>query len=59
VPQGGVQVWGAPDPSQPPLGVLPPGTEVRITEQNGVWAHVATGDGREGWVDGRLLVPRG
>jgi hypothetical protein len=52
-------VWADADGSVPPIGVLPPGTPLVLVEQRGAWSRVQTQDGRQGWADGRLLVPRG
>jgi hypothetical protein len=53
----GVRAWAAPDPTQPPVVDLTPGTELRLLEAAGAWARVDAVNGWTGWVDARLLVP--
>ena len=56
VPAEGLSAWVSPDPAQPPISQLAPGTPVRVTERSGAWAQVQCSNGWSGWVDGRLLV---
>jgi cyclic nucleotide-binding protein/SH3 domain-containing protein len=58
VPATGLLAWDRPDPAAPASSTLAPGTEVRVLEATGVWRKVMTGNGWQGWVDGRTLVPR-
>jgi hypothetical protein len=59
VPSDGMAAWGAPDPSQPPVAMLPPWLELAVEARAGEWAQVRAANGWRGWVDGRLLLPRG
>jgi RsiW-degrading membrane proteinase PrsW (M82 family) len=58
-PSGGMAAWGTPDSSQPPVAVLPSWLELAVESGAGEWAQVRAANGWRGWVDGRLLVPRG
>jgi hypothetical protein len=58
VPAGGMPTWDAPDPSRPPLGLLPERLELVLEANAGDWAQVRLVSGWRGWVDGRLLVRR-
>ncbi|MBI4260531.1 MAG: hypothetical protein HY658_08190 [Actinobacteria bacterium] len=58
VPQGGIQAWAAPDPSQQPTATLQAGVELQVAEWLGAWARVAGQNGWSGWVDARMLVQR-
>jgi hypothetical protein len=51
--------WAAPDPAQLPVATLPPWLELAVEASSGAWAQVRAVNGWRGWVDGRLLVPRG
>jgi SH3-like domain-containing protein len=51
--------WSAPDPSQPPVAMLPPWLELAVEAKAGEWAQVRAANGWRGWVDGRLLLPWG
>jgi hypothetical protein len=57
VPDGGLDAWDAPDPTRPPVTHLQAGTQLTVGEShpNG-WAHVASANGWQSWVDGRRLV---
>jgi protease PrsW len=57
-PSGGMAAWGTPDPSQPPVALLPSWLELAVETRAGEWAQVRASNGWRGWVDGRLLVPR-
>ena len=59
VPSDGMAAWGAPDPSRPPVAMLPPWLELAVEAIAGEWAQVRAANGWRGWVDGRLLLPRG
>lgn len=59
VPAGGIAAWDAPDPMREPTAVLPEHTELVVLARTGEWARVGAAGGWTGWVDGRLLVPRG
>lgn len=56
-PAEGVRAWQEPDPAQPPIVTLAAGTELRLLEQRGQWAHVEASNGWTGWVDATLLQP--
>ncbi len=58
-PYEGIPAWAAPDPQQPPIAVLPPWLELAVVSIAGDWAQVRAANGWRGWVDGRLLLPRG
>ena len=58
-PAGGMVAWAAPDPAQLPVATLPPWLELAVEARSGAWAQVRAVNGWRGWVDGRLLVPRG
>ena len=58
VPSGGMPAWAEPDPSRPPVAVLPPWLELAVVSKAADWAQVRAANGWHGWVDGRLLVPR-
>jgi RsiW-degrading membrane proteinase PrsW (M82 family) len=58
VPPGGMPAWLAPDPAQPPIAVLPERLDLVLEGSAGAWAHVRAVNGWQGWVDGRLLIPR-
>ena len=58
VPQSGMPFWTKPDGSQPPSGHLPAWVELVVDSHEGAWAYVRASNGWQGWVDGRLLVPR-
>jgi hypothetical protein len=59
VPMGGLPSWQVPNPAGPPTP-LAAGLEVAIREfRPDGWAFVVAANGWSGWVDGRLLVPRG
>src|SRR5450830_2152878 len=59
VPAGGIAARDAPDPMREPTAVLPEHTELVVLARTGEWARVGAAGGWTGWVDGRLLVPRG
>ena len=56
VPAGGLVAWEHPDPSLPPVAVLPERVELAIESSYGDWAHVRAQNGWIGWVDGRRLI---
>jgi len=58
-PSEGMPAWALPDPSQPPVAMLPPWLELAVEARAGEWAQVRAANGWRGWVDGRLLLPRG
>ena len=58
LPDGGLPVWNAPDPSQPPLTTAAQGLEVTVVEVRDAWALVRFSNGWNGWLDGRRLVER-
>ena len=58
VPQGGLPAWSTPDGSQPATANLAAGTELRLVEQLGPWAHVEANNGWTGWVDTARLAAR-
>ena len=58
VPAAGMAAWGEPDPAVAPIATLAAGVELRVVGETGAWARVVAANGWEGWVDGRLLVPR-
>jgi hypothetical protein len=49
--------WFAPDPSHPPITILPERLDLVVEAWVGAWAHVRAVNGWRGWVDGRLLIP--
>jgi hypothetical protein len=57
IPEGGLPVWTAPDPSQPASARVDEGLDVRLLERYGDWAQVAFSNGWSGWVDGRAIRP--
>ncbi len=57
-PSEGMPAWASPDPSKPPIALLPPWLELAVVSTVGDWAQVRASNGWRGWVDGRLLVPR-
>jgi SH3-like domain-containing protein len=57
VPAGGVVAWPTPDPTGVPGITVAPGVELAVVEGRGLWSHVVSANGWEGWVDSRLLVP--
>jgi hypothetical protein len=57
VPPGGMSAWFAPDPSHPPITILPERLDLVVEAWVGAWAHVRAVNGWRGWVDGRLLIP--
>jgi RsiW-degrading membrane proteinase PrsW (M82 family) len=59
VPAGGIAAWDTPDPIRQPIAILPEHTELVVLAWAGEWARVGVAGGWTGWVDGRLLVPRG
>jgi protease PrsW len=59
VPDGGLPAWGFPDPSLPPVAMLPAWLDLRSIEQAGDWTRVAASNGWTGWVDGRRLITLG
>jgi len=59
VPAGGMPAWDAPDPARRPVAHLSERVELVFMAQAGAWAQVRGVNGWTGWVDGRLLVPRG
>jgi len=59
IPSGGIVAWASPDPTRPPVAVLPPWLELAVEAQAGDWAQVRAANGWRCWVDGRLLLPRG
>jgi RsiW-degrading membrane proteinase PrsW (M82 family) len=58
VPPGGLAAWNAPDPSSPPLLILPERLELVVESRAGAWALVRAINGWRGWVDGRRLIDR-
>lgn len=58
VPAGGIAAWLAPDPEAQPVGVLPAELDLAVEGWLGAWAHIRVANGWQGWVDGRLLIPR-
>jgi len=56
VPAGGLAAWANPDPSLPPVAVLPERVELAVEASSGDWAHVRAQNGWVGWVDGRRLI---
>jgi RsiW-degrading membrane proteinase PrsW (M82 family) len=58
VPPGGMAAWNAPDPSRPPMLILPERLELVVESRAGAWALVRAVNGWRGWVDGRLLIDR-
>jgi hypothetical protein len=58
VPPSGMPAWHDPDPTVEPVATLAGGVELRVVAETGAWARVVGANGWEGWVDGRLLVPR-
>lgn len=59
VPAGGITAWDTPEPIRQPIAILPEHTELVVLTWAGEWARVRVAGGWTGWVDGRLLVPRG
>lgn len=47
------------DPRAPVVVLLAPGTQLRVVETLGAWAHVDAANGWAAWVDGRMLVSFG
>ncbi len=58
VPPGGMAAWNAPDPSRPPMLMLPERLELVVESRAGAWALVRAVNGWRGWVDSRLLIDR-
>jgi len=58
-PSGGMVAWASPDATRPPVATLPPWLELVVVSTAGDWAQVRAANGWLGWVDGRLLLPRG
>jgi hypothetical protein len=58
VPAGGLPGWDDARRSGPPVRKLPARTELVVVERTGRTARVVTEEGWQGWVDGRLLIPR-
>jgi tetratricopeptide (TPR) repeat protein len=58
VPTQGMAFWSNPDGTQLPNGRLSPHLELMVVSASGAWALVRASNGWQGWVDGRLLVPR-
>jgi RsiW-degrading membrane proteinase PrsW (M82 family) len=58
-PSGGMVTWPTPDATRPPVATLPPWLELALESRAGDWAQVRAANGWRGWVDGRLLLPRG
>jgi hypothetical protein len=56
VPATGIDVWAAPDPSQPPVGSIAGGTAVTVVGRRGQWVHVQAEGGIDAWVDGSALA---
>lgn len=56
VPGTGLDVYAAPDPSQPPIANLPGGTEVQVVGRRGQWVHLVGADGLDAWADGAALA---
>jgi hypothetical protein len=59
VPNGGLQAWATPDPSQPAVATIEARVEVIVREERGAWAEVLCSNGWSAWVDGRRLVAVG
>ena len=59
VPAGGMAAWDAPDPTRQPIAVLAEHAELVVLARAGEWVRVGAAGGWAGWVDGRVLVPRG
>ena len=59
VPRGGIPAWSTPDPRRQPIAVLPERTELIVLAWTEDWARVGAENGWTGWVDARLLIPRG
>jgi len=58
VPPAGMAAWVEPDANAAPTASLGAGTELKVIGESGAWSRVVASNGWEGWVDGRLLVPR-
>jgi tetratricopeptide (TPR) repeat protein len=58
VPAQGMAFWSNPDGTQLPNGRLSPHLELMVVSTSDAWALVRASNGWQGWVDGRLLVPR-
>ncbi|HEY8217148.1 MAG TPA: SH3 domain-containing protein [Acidimicrobiia bacterium] len=55
VPEGGMDWWSDPDPSQEPAGSMEANVPVAVLEDTTGWARVQASNGWEGWVDAGLL----
>jgi hypothetical protein len=58
VPAGGLPGWDNASRTGSPVRTLAARTELMVRERTGGTARVVTEEGWEGWVDGRLLIPR-
>jgi hypothetical protein len=56
VPVGGVTVYAHPDAADGSIDELPAGVEVTVAGRRGAWVHIVSGNGLDGWVDGRELA---
>jgi hypothetical protein len=57
IPDSGLGAWNEPDGQQPVAAWVEPGTEVRVDEWRGAWAHASFVNGWVAWLDGRQLRP--
>jgi hypothetical protein len=55
-PDEGLDAYAAPDPAPGAAAQIPGGLEIEVIERRADWAQVRTGNGWEGWVDGRRVV---
>jgi hypothetical protein len=59
VPTGGVPAWNSPDASKPAVLQLAAGVQLQLIRESAGWGEVRGWNGWTGWVDPRLLEPRG
>ena len=55
LPPQGASLYTLPDATQQPIEQLAARAEVQVLQTWGSWSRVWTEQGRDGWVDGRLL----